>query len=1052
MFLSDISVKRPVLAVVMSMMIVGFGALAFLELPVREFPDIEVPVVSINVDYPGASAQVVENRITRLLEDRVAGIEGIKTINSSSQDGRSQVTIEFSMARDIDSAVNDVREKLGRVAGQLPEEARPPEIFKVNFGDRPIIWLNLSSPVLDTMQLTDYADRFLSDRFSVIPGVARIRISGEKRYAMRVWLDRKQLAARQLTVGDVERVLRQENVELPAGRLESESRDFSVRVERAYKTLEDFQALVLGRGADGHLIRLGEVAEIEIAAAEERQDFRGNGLSTVGVAIVKQSTANTLEVAQVARAEVLRIQRTLPESMELVVAWDSSVFIEEAISQVWWTLGIAGVLVMLVIYLFLGSLRAALVPALTVPVSLVGTFMALNMAGFSLNLLTLLALVLSIGLVVDDAIVVLENIYRRVERGEPPLMAAYKGARQVAFAVVATTLVLLGVFVPIIFLEGSTGRIFGELALTLAAAVALSSFVALTLSPMMCSRLLKRETKKSWLNIHLDDWFERLGNLYQAMLRVSFRNKGAVVLMLLASMLMIAGLFQRIAFEFAPNEDRGAFSIRIQGPEGASYPETRKHVLEVEARLLKGVEEGFIRRVLLFLPGWGSAGGNVNNASGFIILEPWQDRDISTQEAVNWARAQMKGITAVRPQIAQMGSGGHRGSGGPVGFVVGGNTYEDLARFREILLEKVQENPGLLNVSIDYKETKPQLKIDVDRTRAADLGVSVSEIGRTLESMLGGRRVTTYVDRGEEYDVIVRASSKDRQRSADISNLYVRSDRTGVLVPLASLVTIREVAYSGSLKRYNRIRALTLSASLAPGYKLGDALDWLEKAALEELPDIASIDYSGESRDLKETGTAVYFTFILALLVVYLILAAQFESFLHPAVIMLTVPLAIVGGLGGLWLLGSTLNIYSMVGLIILIGLAAKNGILIVEFANQLRDLGYEVEEAVLEACKIRLRPIMMTGLSTVFGAVPLVLASGAGSVSRASIGIVIVSGVFFSTVFTLVIVPVFYRMAAPYTTSPGKIAAELKKQQNAESSDSGSSDPLAPAPQQPAE
>lgn len=1044
MILSDISVKRPVLAAVMSMLIVGFGALAFVELPVREFPDIEVPVVSVNVDYPGASAQVVENRITQMIEDRVAGIAGIKTINSSSQDGRSQVTIEFSMSRDIDAAANDVREKLGRVVDQLPEEARAPEIFKVNFGDRPIIWLNLSSPVMDTMQLSDYANRYLADRFSVIPGVARIRVSGEKRYAMRIWLDRKQLAARRLTVSDVERVLRQENIELPAGRVESETRDFTVRVERSYKTPEDFNKLVLGRGEDGHLIRLGEVAQVEIAPAEERQDFRGNGLSNVGVAVVKQSTANTLEVAQAARREVARIQETLPASLEFVVAWDSSIFIEEAISQVWWTLLFAGILVITVIFLFLGSLRAALIPALTVPVSLIGTFMALNMAGFSLNLLTLLALVLCIGLVVDDAIVVLENIYRRVEKGEPPLVAAYKGARQVAFAVIATTLVLLGVFVPIIFLEGASGRIFGELALTLAAAVSLSSFVALSLSPMMCSKLLNREAKKSWLNLHLDDWFEKLGNFYQAVLLVSFRNKAAVFVILAASVLMIMGLFQRIAIEFTPNEDRGAFGVRIQAPEGTSYAETRKSVLDVEERLMKGVEEGFIRRLLLFLPGWGSAGGNVNNASGFVILQPWQDRDISTQEAVTWARNQVKDITAASPQIAQMGSGGHRGSGGPVGFVVGGNTYEDLARYREILLEKVRENPGLVNVDIDYKETKPQLKIDVDRVRAADLGVSVSEIGRTLESMLGGRRVTTYVDRGEEYDVIVRASGKDRQRSADISNLYVRSDRTGVLIPLANLVTIREVAYSGRLKRYNRIRALTLSASLAPGYRLGDALDWLEDMALREIPDVASIDYSGESRDLKETGSAVYFTFILALLVVYLILAAQFESFLHPAVIMLTVPLAVVGGLLGLWLMGSTFNIYSQVGLIILIGLAAKNGILIVEFANQLRDQGLEIQDAILEACKIRLRPIMMTGLSTVFGALPLVLAGGAGSVSRSSIGIVIVSGVFFATAFTLLIIPVFYRMAAPYTTSPGKIAEELHAQQASESSGT--------SPQQPAE
>lgn len=1039
MILSDISVKRPVFAAVLSMLIVGFGALSFLDLPVREFPDIEVPVVSIQTSYPGASAQVVENRITQIIEDRIAGIEGIKSINASSQDGRSQVSIEFGLGRDIDNAANDVREKLGRIGDILPDEVRAPEITKVSFGDQPILWLNLSSPVLDTLQLTDYANRYLGDRFSVIPGVANIRISGEKRYAMRIWLDRKQLAARRLTVLDVERVLRQENIELPAGRLESGVRDFTIRVERAYKSVQDFGEMVLGRGPDGHLIRLGEVAEITIAAANERRDFRGNGISTIGVAIIKQSTANTIDVAQRARAEVVALQPSLPPSMDLVIAWDSAVFIEEAISQVWITLGVAAFLVVLVIYLFLGSFKAALIPAVTVPVSLIGTFTILGLAGYSINLLTLLALVLSIGLVVDDAIVVLENIYRRVERGEPALVAAYRGARQVAFAVIATTLVLLGVFLPVIFLDGSIGRILGELALTLSAAVAFSSFVALTLSPMMCSKLLSRRAKKSWLNLRLDGWFDKLGNFYQGILKVGFNNRTAVFAMLGASILMIGGVFGRIPAEFTPNEDRGGFMVRITGPEGASYAETRKSVLEIEERLLKGLDEGFMQRLLLFVPGWGSGSENVNSASGFIILEDWKTREMSTEDAVIWAREQVRDVTGVNTFFGQFHSGGG-GGGNPVEFVVGGNTYEELARFREILLDRVRDNPGLINVRVDYKETKPQLKIDVDRTRAADLGVSVAEIGRTLESMLGGRRVTTYVDRGEEYDVIVRADVKDRTETADISNLYVRSERTGELIPLSSLVTIRETAYSGRLSRFNRIRALTLTAALAaemPGtgkpYKLGDALEWLEKLVREEIPEAASIDYKGQSREFKETGAAVYFTFLLALLVVYLILAAQFESFLHPAIIMLTVPLAIVGGLLGLWAMGSTFNVYSQVGLIILIGLAAKNGILIVEFANQLRDAGRNVEQAILEACKIRLRPIMMTGLSTVFGALPLVLATGAGSVSRASIGIVIVAGVFFSTAFTLLIIPVLYQMFARFTTSPGRIAAILRQHEEEE-------------------
>ena len=1029
MILSDISVKRPVFATVLSLLLIAFGALSFQDLPVREFPDIDVPVVSVVTSYPGASAQVVENRITRVIEDMVSGIQGIKSLSSSSSDGRSSVVVEFDLDRNMDNAANDIRERLGRVIDMLPQEVRAPEVLKVDADSRPIVWFNLSSPVLTPLQLNDFAERVIVDRLSVVKGVARVRVGGNKRYAMRIWLDRTRLASRGMTVPDVERALRSENVELPAGRVETAAREFTVRVERNYNTPDDFRALVLGQGSDGHLIRLGEVADIEIAPEEVRTDYRGNGESSIGIGIVKQSKANTLDVARAAKAEVVKMRNTLPPSMTLHDSWDSSVFVEEAIDEVYRTLFIAIGLVVFVIYLFLGNVRAALVPAVTVPVCLIGTFLVLDQAGYSLNMLTLLALVLSIGLVVDDAIVVLENIYRRVENGEPKLLAAYRGARQVAFAVIATTLVLIGVFMPVIFLDGPTGRIFAELSLTLAAAVGISSVVALSLSPMMCSKILSRKTLKTPLNMYTDALFKRIENTYRAALHISFKNKAAVFLLLVGAMMMIVGLLGRIPSEFTPQEDRGGFMVMVRGPEGASFDETHKKILEVEAILMEGVAEGTIRRLMIMIPGFGGGTGS-NSGMGIVILPSWLDREVSTQEMVNWTRKKVSAVTGVNVFAMQFrSSGGGGGGGNPVQFVVGGNTYEDLAAYREILLDKVRENPRLINVDIDYQETKPQFRLVVDRDRAADLGVPVEAVGRTLETMLGSRRVTTFMDRGEEYDVLLQASRANRDDPSDISNLYVRSTQTSELIPLSSLVKMTEVAYSGRLNRYNKVRALTLSASLAPDYTLGEALDYLENMVNETIPDAASIDFKGESRELKETSGAIYFAFITALVVVFLILAAQFESFIHPVVIMLTVPLAVAGGLFGLYAMGSTFNIYSQVGMIILIGLAAKNGILIVEFANQLRDDGRTAEEAVVEASVIRLRPIMMTGISTAIGALPLVLAMGPGSVSRGSIGIVILSGVLFSTLLTLFIIPVFYRMLAPYTTSPGHIAAMLRGQ-----------------------
>ena len=1018
MILSDVSVKRPVFAAVLSMLLLAFGWLSFQDLPVRELPDIVSPNVSISTAYPGASAKVVENRITQMIENQISGIEGVKSITSTSEDGRSRINIEFQVYRDIDAAANDVRERVGRVNRMLPEEADPPQVSKVNTGERAIVWFGLESAQMDQMQLTDYAQRNLVDRLASVDGVASIRIGGEKRYAVRIWLDREQLAARNLTVSDVERSLRSENVELPGGMVESATRDYNVRVERSYKTPEDFAELVLAQGGDGHLIRLGEVARVELAPANEKREYRSNGKASVGIGIIKQSTANTLDVALAAKAEVARIRDTLPQSLTLMDSFDSSVFIEEAINDVYETLFIAVGLVVFVIFLFLGNVRAAIVPSVTVPVCLVATFMALDAAGFSINLLTLLALVLTIGLVVDDSIVVLENIHRRIDEGEPALLASYRGSRQVAFAVIATTLVLLGVFVPVLFLDGQVGRLFGEIALTLSAAVAFSSVVALSLTPMLCSKLLSRKQKKTWLDHKVESIFVTLNEKYKEALRISFRNKGAIFLALAGSIMVIIGLMGEIQKEFMPREDRGIFIIAARGPEGGSFETTHKEMMEVERRLMQGVEDGKVSRLMTMIPGFG---GSISVNSGFVIavLPHWKEREMPTDEVLAWARQEMSTITGLSAFVGSFGMGG--GGGNPVQFVIGGNTYEELKYFRDVVLEEAQKNPGLINVDADYRETKPQVRIQVDRNRAADMGVPVESIGRTLETMLGGRRVTTFERDGEEYDVLLQAERADRATVGDIDNIYVRSTRTNQLVPLANLITTAEIADAGNLQRFNRVRAVTIEADLAPGYTLGQALEFLTTVVHEKLPEVVSIDYKGESKEFMEAGGALYFMFLLALLVVYLVLAAQFESFVHPFTIMLTVPLAIAGGLIGLYVMGDSLNIYSQVGIVILIGLASKNGILIVEFANQLRDKGLDVEQALLEACTTRLRPILMTGFSTAMGTLPLVLAVGPGSVSRGSIGIVIVSGVIFATFFTLFIIPVFYRMFAPFTSLAGQ-------------------------------
>lgn len=1029
MILSDFSVRRPVAAVVFSLLLVAFGLLAFDRLPLREFPNIDSPVVSVETIYRGASADVVESRITRVIEDRIAGVEGIRFIESASEDGRSNISIEFNADRDIDGAANDVRDRVSGILSELPVEAEPPDIKKVNSNEDVIMWLNLSSDNLSVPALTDYAERYLVDRFSVLDGVARVRIGGAQSFAMRIWLDRKKLAARNLTVADIENVLRSENLELPAGSIDSVERQFTIRVKRQFRSINDFSRLVIGKGNDGHLVRLADVARIERSAEDDRLFFRGNGIPMVGIGIIKQSTANTLEVARAAKQEMYRLQPSLPRGMSMDQSYDSSVFIEGAIREVYKTLGIAILLVILVIYLFLGNIRATFIPAITVPISLVATSLVLLYLDYSLNMLTLLALVLAIGLVVDDAIVVLENIHRRMDKyGESPLVAAFRGTRQVGFAVVATTIVLVAVFVPISFLQGDLGRLFSEFAITMAAAVVFSTFVALSLSPMLASTILRQHEHSSKATEFVDDVFRKIQKHYHWSLEIALGNKKLVAAVFIFITALATWFLTHIPDEYTPKEDRGAFFILVNGPEGATYEYMKKYMNEIEQRLVPLVENKEAIRILVRAPRAFSNAAIFNSGIVIIVLNEWGQRR-SAWAIMSEIRKTLSDLPGVRAfPVMRQGFGARIQK--PVQFVLGGGTYEELAEWRDILLAKLnQDNPGLIGIDWDYKETKPQLQIDINYERAADLGVTISNIGRTLETMLGSRRVTTYIDDGQEYNILLEGERSEQRTPTDIKNIYVRSERSGKLIPLSNLVNIQEFADSISLSRYNRVRAITLQANLAEGYSLGNALNHLENLVETHLPGHAIIDYKGQSRDYKFSGESLLLIFALGIMVVFLVLAAQFESWIHPFIIMLTVPLAMTGALFGLFITGQSLNLYSQIGLIMLVGLSAKNGILIVEFANQLRDQGYDFHEALITAADTRLRPIIMTGITTAAGSIPLLISFGAGTETRYVIGVVILSGVIAGTFFTLYIVPTAYDLIGKYSKSPKATALQLEKE-----------------------
>ena len=1028
MFLTDISIKRPVFATVMSIILIIFGLVIFNKIAVRELPDIDPSIVTVRTVYKGASAEIVDSQITQKIEDIVGGTPGLATIDSRSEDGRSVVKMEFEPGVSVDEATNDIRDRVSRIIDNLPDNASRPEIFKTSEGNQVAIWLRLRSQNLNDLELSDYASRYLKDYFSSVDGVGQIILSGEKEISLRVWINPSALSARDLTVADIESVLLKENIELPAGRLESKRIDLNIKLDKNYKNVEDFKNLPIKRARDGSLIRLKDVARVELGPLNLRTLFKGNGDPVVGIGIYQQSNSNTIAVVDGIKKKLTEVKKNLPEGIQLDVAFDRSNYIRVAVNEVYVTLFISVALVVAVIYLFLGNLTSVIIPALAIPVSLISTFLLIYAANFSLNLFTLMALVIAIGLVVDDAIVMLENIYRRVEGGETPLIASYKGASQVSFAIIATTVVLIAVFVPLIFVKGIVGKLFTELALTLSFSIVISAFVALTLSPMLASKYLKVSHSKPNFLKKFDSYIDKFSNFYFETLLLLLYKKKEIVIFLVGVLISVVILFKITPKELIPPEDRGVFYVVIQAPDGSGFDYTKEKTENIEKIFLKDLGKGLYREILVRVPGFQSGIDQVNTGFLVILLEDWGKRKKFSNENLGGIFQQLNSFPGVKafPIMPQ----GLRGGAGekPIQFVLKGNTYEELIKWKEILKSEIVKNKNLVNVDDDLDLTKPQLKIKINTDKAADLGVSVDSIAKTIETMFGSKEVTKYTKDGREYSVMLQADVKNRREPSNLNKVAVRSN-SGKLVPLTSVATFYEESTYTSLNRYNRQRAVTISARLVGSYTISEALTYLEGITKEKLPATARIDYKGESLEFKNTSSDIYFIFILALFTAYLSLAAQFESWRHPLTIMLTVPLAILGGIIGLWIIGSSLNIYSQIALIVLIGLAAKNGILIVEFANQLRTQGLQLKEAIIESCRVRLRPILMTSVATIIGVVPLIIATGPGAASRATVGIVIFMGMIFATLFTLYVIPVMYLIIGKNTGRMDAVEIELEKQ-----------------------
>ena len=1040
MNLTEISIKRPVVAWVMSLVLVIFGMFVFSELPVRELPEgIQPPVVQVQTDYKSASTEIIDEEITQKIEDVIGGAEGIKNIDSTSLNGRSRINIEFNTDIDLDNAANDIRERVSRVVDNLPSESSPPQILKRAAGFTTTMWLSLSSPTWNDLDLGDYAERYLVDAFSSVPNVGRILVGGLRELSVRVWIDPIKLAANDLTIQEVERALRNENVDLPAGTLEADNRDLTLNIDKSYTNIETIKSLPIKKVKDKAIL-LSDVANIEFGPVSEKTLFKAQrknakNLKTVGIGIYARSGASTVELSNQIKKKINEIKPLLPDGLNLEIAFNRATYVGTAIQEVYKSLIIAFVLVVLIIYLFLGNLKAVIVPAIALPVSLIGSFLGLYIFDLSINIFVLLSFILAIGIITDDSVIMTDAIYTRIEKGETSLVAAYKGSKQITFAIIATTLILVAVFLPLIFIKGISGTLFRETAIALSFSIVVSSFVALTLSPMLGSKFLSKKEKKGLFVKKFNNLFKSFSEGYIETLGYWLNKKkiisGFIIFVVLGSIF----LFNFTKKELIPIEDRGAYLIIGSTDEGSSFEYTQDKAQIIESRLLKllEAEDSPYERLIMRVPGFGKSATTYNSFIIIALLDEWKNRKKGSQTVLREAIGKIVTVPQafafpISPQSIRVSNYNK-----PVQMVIYGTSYEELEKIQNEVIQTLRKNRNLSRIESDYTKNKPEVKLITNKNRAKDLGVSTETIGRTLETFYGGKRVTSFNRMGREYPIILQQYLADRRNKDGISKIHVRSETSGKLVSLASLVEFEEKGTAETLPRYNRQRAVTISAAIDENYSLTEAMEYLENT-MNNLAPQNQITWKGKSEELKETSNEIFIIFALALITAYLVMAATFNSFIHPFIIILTVPLAVFGGLIFILFLNSSINIFSQIALVILIGISTKNSILIVDYANQIRRTGAKIETAIKDACKLRIRPIIMTSLSTMIAMLPLVIGNigpGAGEGSRLAVGSTILGGMIISTFFTLYITPTMYLALAKNTKRIDAVDLELKKQLN---------------------
>ena len=1036
MYLTDVSIRRPAFAWVLSLILVVFGIFVFWKLPVRELPSgLQPPVVQVQVEYASASAPIVDEAVTQVLEDVIGGAEGIKNIDSKSENGKSTISVEFDTSIDLDDAANDIRERVARVVSKLPSESDAPRILKQSAGFSTTMWLALTSATWSDLELGDYAERYLVDKFSSIKNVGRIRTGGLRELSIRVWIDPIKLAANDLTIQDVESSLRNENVRLPAGTLEANNIDLTINIDKSYNDLEKLKQLPIKKGKND-LVRLSDVANLEFGPVSSKvlfsaQSKKALNLKTVGIGIYARSGASTVELSKEVKKKIEEVNENLPGDLNLEIAFNRATYISEAINEVYKTLIIAFILVVVIIYLFLGNLKAVIVPAIALPVSLIATFLGIYLFDLSINIFVLLSFILAIGIITDDSVIMTDAIYRRIENGETPLVAAYKGSKQITFAIIATTLILVAVFLPLIFIEGIAGTLFKETAIALSFAIVVSSFVALTLSPMLGSKFLNKKTKSNFLVRWFGKFFNGFSNFYGDTLNFWLNKKKTIITFIVLMIIGSGALYNYAKKELLPLEDRGAYLVIGFTDEGSSFEYTKNRAKDVEKRLIPLLqsEDSPYNRFLMIVPGFGSD----NSFLIIALLDNWKNREQNSQTVMRQAIGKIVTVPQalafpISPQSIRVSSYNK-----PVQMVIYGNTYEELKDIQTSVIRMLRSNRNLSRIESDYSTNKPEVKIEINKNKAKDLGISAQAIGQTLETLYGGKTVTKFNKLGKEYPIILQQYLKDRKDKESLSKIFVRSENSGNLISLSNLVDFKEEGSASKLARYNRQRAVTISANISENYTLAEAIKYLETTMAQVAPD-KQITWKGKSEELKETSNELYIIFALALLTAYLVMSATFNSFVHPFIIILTVPLAVFGGLVFILFLNSSVNIFSQIALVILIGISTKNSILIVDYANQLRTTGKDIEKAVREACSLRFRPIIMTSISTMIAMIPLVVGNigpGAGEGSRLAVGATILGGMIISTFFTLYVTPTMYLTLAKNTKRIDAVDIELKKQLN---------------------